>query len=297
MKKYLFTFFIAFFIVNSILFPTIALDAAKNGITIWFYQILPSLLPFTILSGILLKSKWTQTLPINGSLIPIILIILCGMVFGFPIGAKLSCDFYKQNLISKSHAQVLCVCTNNFSPMYIMGYVIPLIFGENISVTSILLLLYGVPLFIGIVLLLIVEKREKTHKKSASRFQLNMQIIDAGIISGFETLIKICGYIVLFSQLTAFLCLLTKEISIPQLCILGNLEITNGIHMLSEAKISSSIQQILALQLLSFGGISGLAQSASFLAPAQLSVKQYLIGKVLLSCSITLPAVILHITL
>ena len=28
---------------------------------------------------------------------------------------------------------------------------------------------------------------------------MDMQIIDAGIIHGFETLIKICGYIILFS--------------------------------------------------------------------------------------------------
>lgn len=345
MKKYIFTFIFVYIITNSLLFPRIALESTGEGIYTWFHQILPSLLPFTILSGIFLRSKWMDSVVFSGSpaadkkhtllqkrksLLPISIILLCGTVFGFPIGAKLSSDFYKQGYIQKSQAEILSVCTNNFSPMYVNGFVIPLLFGINAIIFPILFLLYAIPVLVGIVLLVFTNKESATdvimqdnysqqalsrttphtnvhqtitstcltaQKKSASRFQLDMQIIDAGIISGFETLIRICGYIVLFSLITSFLTLFVKNLSLPGLCLLGNLEISNGMKLLSEFQISNEIKYIIAIQFLSFGGISGLVQSASFLTSSQLSVKKYLLGKILLSCILTAFAALLPIIL
>ena len=292
MKKYLFTFIIVFFIVNSILFPSIALNATKNGLSIWFTQILPSLLPFSILSTILLNSKWISSLTTRGNIISISITMICGIIFGFPIGAKLSSDFYKQNLLSQKQAQILCVCMNNFSPMYIMGYVFPLLFGTTSSNCFFLFLLYGIPVLTACTLLFIRKEKENVQKKSASRFQLDMQIIDAGIISGFETLIKICGYIVLFSLITAYISIFVTKLELPQLFILGNLEITNGIHLLSENISQPFIKTVLAIQFLTFGGLSGLAQSASFLSSSGLSMVKYTVGKLMLSGSITIIAAV-----
>ena len=292
MKKYIFTLIFIFLIANCLLFPRIALEASGNGIVTWFYQILPSLLPFTIISSIFMRSKWLDVLSQKGNLFPVLIILFCGTMFGFPIGGKLSCDFYTQGYISKSQAEILCVCTNNFSPMYVNGFVIPLIFGINTFLFPFLFLIYGIPLMIGIILLVYNGKKEITQKKSASRFQLDMQIIDAGIISGFETLIKICGYIVLFSLLTAFCSNLLQNISIPGLLLLGNLEISNGIFMLSEYSTSQPLKYMIAIQLLSFGGICGLAQTSSFLSQARLSSKKYVLGKIALSLLLSIIAII-----
>lgn len=293
MKKYIFTLIFVFLITNCLIFPRIALEASGNGIVSWFYHVLPSLLPFTIISSIFMRSKWLDYLSQKGNLIPIITVLLCGTMFGFPIGAKLSCDFYTQGYISKSQAEILCICTNNFSPMYVNAFVIPFVFGVNIFLFPFLFLIYAIPLFLGIILLVYSGKKEMTHKKSASRFQLDMQIIDAGIISGFETLIKICGYIVLFSLLTAFCSHLLHNKSLSALLILGNLEISNGILLLSEYELSNQAKYILAIQLLSFGGICGLAQTASFLTPARLSTSKYVLGKTALSIILSIIAIII----
>ena len=156
MKKYIFTFIFAFLITNSLLFPKIALEAAEIGIYTWFHQILPSLLPFTILSGIFLKSKWLDSVTTYKQL-PILIILLCGTIFGFPIGAKLSGDFYTQGYIQKSQAEILSICTNNFSPMYVNGFVIPLLFGINTIIYPILLLLYLTPVLIAVFILLFIS--------------------------------------------------------------------------------------------------------------------------------------------
>lgn len=293
MKKIIFTCVFSILIIYSCIYPHNALEASKQGILTWFNQILPALLPFTILSGILLRSGYMENLGKNSSLISTIFTLVCGFTFGFPIGAKLSADFYSRSLLTRKQATILCITTNNFSTMYVCGYVLPTLFPDiNYTLTT-YILLYLMPLIISVVLLLCIRENatEPTHKKTASRFHLDMQIIDAGIISGFESLIKICGYIVLFSIISRIMCQFLRTNALIPMILLENLEITNGISMLStDSMLSAQSKYLIAIQLLSFGGVSGLAQTASILKPSELSVMDYVKGKLLLSLFTTVCA-------
>lgn len=292
MKKILFAIVFSLLIVYACFFPQDALEASKDGITTWFEQILPSLLPFSILSAILIRSKCLHSLKAGGNTIASVFTLLCGFIFGFPIGAKLSSDFYDSHLLTRRQASILCILANNFSCMYVFGYVIPNVINNNHYNNATYCILYAVPLVLAVLLFIIVFRLNPpvNDKKRASRFQLDMQIIDAGIISGFEALIKICGYIVLFSIFFKMCTQFIHSVSITELLIIGNLEITNGILLLSQQTLPLSVRYILAIQLLSFGGISGLAQTASIIKPAGLSVKVYLLGKLGLSLFLTLCA-------
>lgn len=286
MKKILFTCIFLILTIFSCIYPEVAFDASKQGLLTWFNQILPALLPFTILSGILIRSKYMEDLGKNSGLACILLTLTCGFIFGFPVGAKLSGDFYSRSLLSRKQATILCITANNFSSMYVCGYVLPTLFPDSDYKLSTYLLLYLLPLVIAVVLLLCTRNnsKESTHKKTASRFQLDMQIVDAGIISGFEALIKICGYIVLFSLISRILCHIWQSNTLIPMILLENLEITNGISMLSaESTLLEQSKYLIAIQLLSFGGISGLAQTASILKPSGLSVMDYVKGKLTLS--------------
>ncbi len=53
-----------------------------------------------------------------------------------------------------------------------------------------------------------------------------------------------------------------------------------------------SIKYVSAIQLLSFGGLSGIAQTGSILSDAGLSIPKYIIGKAVLSLLLTLLSVI-----
>ena len=131
MKKLLFICVVLSFIAYSFFYPELTVNAARNGIQIWFSQILPALLPFTILSSVLVKSNFLKSFRGNANLIACLLTLSCGFIFGFPVGAKLSSDFYKQNLLSKKQATILSIATNNFSPMYVCGFAMPLLFGSK----------------------------------------------------------------------------------------------------------------------------------------------------------------------
>lgn len=283
-------------------FPNMILEASKTGLMIWFQQILPALLPFTILSAILIRSNFLHSFSENGSRIALLLTIVCGFIFGFPIGAKLSADFYKCGLLTKQQATALAVITNNFSPMYVCGYVLPTLFPDTDYQLATYILIYFLPLvLISLISFKLTfgkkKKHETIHEYTASSFHLNMETIDNGIISGFETLIRICGYIVLFSIAADILCRIWNHAPFFWNWVLGNLEITNGIYLLSRNTASESLRYIATIQLLSLGGISGFVQTASIFQAAaigtdKLSIHKYIIGKAALSLLLTLLTVI-----
>jgi hypothetical protein len=106
-----------------------------------------------------------------------------------------------------------------------------------------------------------------------------MKIVDAGIINGFETLIKICGYIMLFSMLSEILKTFTTDRT--GLFLIGLTEVTNGISSLQNAGLKSGITCILALVFFSLNGLSGLFQTASILDGTDLSIFKYAKAKLL----------------
>lgn len=288
MKKILLFCLTIFLIIYSFFFPENTVNAAKNGLVLWFQQILPALLPFTVLSAVLIKSNFLTSFKGNAAFIATLLTLVCGFVFGFPIGAKLSADFYKQSLISRRDATILSVLTNNFSPMFVCGFALPLLFHSSKYYKITYFLLYLIPLILATLFwLFYFDTKPSSNKSHIENFKLNMQIMDNSIVNGFESLIKICGYIVLFSIITEML----MSIKLP-LLLLQNIEITNGIHLLSRCNLADSYKYILAIQALSLGGLSGFAQAGSILSESGLSAYKYIIGKVALSLLLTLLSVI-----
>lgn len=277
MKKFVCLCLVFLLLIFFILFPQNALSASKQGLTLWFEQILPTLLPFSVLSYVVLRSNLfagTSTRKHRKISNEEWYIILCGFLFGFPIGSKLTADLYREGRIPRKRAQYLCVFTNNLSPVFVVS-VLHEILHLQVKL-SFYLLLYGIPFLYGLVLLLRIASSEPhKQKNTASRFQITMQIVDAGIINGFETLIKVCGYIMMFSILTQMLLSVPWNHTIIPVLLSGCLEVTTGVATLGQSDITGSYKYILALFMLSFNGICGLCQTASILSQTNLSMRSY----------------------
>ena len=112
--------------------------------------------------------------------------------------------------------------------------------------------------------------------------EMKKEIIDAGIIHGFETLIKICGYIILFS----IFCEMLQTLPFPahwfSLAATGFLEVTNGVALLSTSACTRHIKSLLAVLFLSWGGLSGIFQVSSILHQTGLSLRNYVLQKIIL---------------
>ncbi len=225
-------------------------------------------------------------------------VIFCGFLFGFPIGSKLAADMCEKGILSKNRAQLLCCFTNNLSPLFISAFV----FGSQNSLPQFVipayLTVYAPAFLIGMWLLVHAKApADIPHKKAASRFQLDMQIIDTGIISGFETLIKLCGYIIFFSVGVHMLNRISFLPDMAKVWLIGFTEVTNGIAALANSAVSPAAYYVLAVLFLSFGGLSGLAQTGSMIKNAKLSLKKYIRLKLVLAGVSTLLALCFYLFL
>jgi hypothetical protein len=275
MKKIFFAIFCICFLVYFLWNPSAAIAASARGLTLWFTQLLPTLLPFSVLSYVVLASGLLSCgkrgISREGY------VLLCGFLFGFPIGSKLASDLYRKGELSRKNATILCCFANNLSPAYVTA-ALGQILGLPVS-GRLYFLLYGIPLFLCLLSLHLCGEAVPRHKKTASGFHLDMQIVDAGIINGFETLIKICGYIMLFSLLSEMLKTVVSDRA--GLLLIGCTEVTNGIAALAQANPGDTITCMYALFFLSLNGVSGFFQTASLLSGTDLSLRRYALGKLL----------------
>lgn len=301
MKKKFILFIILIFCFYILLYPAKAVNASAKGLVLWYDKVLPALLPFSILSNILITSNLLTSVTGFFSaalkhLLPVsengCFVLFSGFFFGFPMGSKNCAELLRQKKITPSEAEILFIFTNNISPVFINSYILyqqlkmPHLFAFS------LLILYLPPVILADILLHKKASSDNT-KKTASRFKskMNFQIIDAGIMNGFETLVRIGGYIMLFSILSSLLQQLPLPASVKILAV-GFLEITNGISYLADTALPQHIKFILAMMFTSFGGICGLAQTNSMVHDTGLSMKKYVCCKLLLTVISTLAAII-----
>ena len=185
LKKLLFIAFILLFCIYYILFPAQVSTCAKAGIMLWFNQIFPLLFIFTILSNLIISTNVLQNIPQKHIML---FTYIIGIIFGFPIGAKLTADFCSKGYIDKNHREILSALANHFSLPFIITYAL----SEQLGICShysIYLVSLYLPSAIGMIAMLSINKNKSlTQKIPAQGFKLNMQIVDAGIMKGFETL-------------------------------------------------------------------------------------------------------------
>lgn len=130
-KNTIFTGGICFLLVFLLLHPAESLSCARAGMTLWLNTLIPTLLPFIILTGML-----THTGHIRKLLLPFEsffhifpgvsiwggYVFVLGMLCGYPLGAKLASDLYGLHKISKKEALYLTTFCNNPSPAFIITY-------------------------------------------------------------------------------------------------------------------------------------------------------------------------------
>lgn len=125
------------------------------------------------------------------------------------------------------------------------------------------------------------------------------EILGTSIQSAVSTILMIGGFVVLFSVIISILnvsgitdlvCILLEPVchflGIPSKIVAsvftGFFEITNGINMVSLIKLKNiSLNIIVTAFLLGFGGLSVLFQVFSVVSKSDLSIKPYVVGKIL----------------
>lgn len=240
-----------------------------------------------------------------------------GIISGYPMGAKIISNFKEQNICSKEDCERLLAFTNNSGPLFIIGTVGIGLFSD----TKIGILLFVTHILACITVgFLFRWWRANTAKRNSPLLSEDFretkgiylplsskgislsnlgEILSSSIMSAINTVFLIGGFIVLFSVIISmlkssnFLNILSNFISpvlqlfgIPNSYVEGILtgliELTNGlcnIASIPNKYISTNI--IICAFLLGFGGLSIILQILSITSKSKISIKPYIIGKLL----------------
>lgn len=278
---------------------------ASLGLELWFQKMIPSLLPFMILSGVMVRLNLTERLAMAAY--PLVkpayrvrrnvcYCMLLGFLCGFPMGAKVTAELRERERLTAREAEFLLAFCNNIGPVYFLSFVLPLLCRK--LVFPYLFGMYGIPLVYGLILrytafrdLDLLMKSEVSISRSSGLRELRsceqpgqkrktgfglqlLEEIDQAIHSSLQSILMLGGYMILFNLMNLIPHALLGH-SLPILAPL--LEITGGLGMLGNTL------PLYSLLVLSFGGLSCIAQTYSCIRHTDLSLTSYIGHKILLT--------------
>ena len=267
-------------------YPDISFEAAAQGLQVWFEIVFPALLPFFIAGqvlmglgvvhflGVLLEPFMRPVFNIPGAGA---FVMAMGLASGYPIGAVLTAELRRKEMITRVEAERLMSFTNTADPLFMFGAVAVGMFGiVQVGVTislahyistimvGLLLRFYGrrmdYPLptgdkvqrkghILSRALKSLYEAREKDGRAfgqlmgDAIRESVNTLLLVGGFIILFSVVIKVATLIGLTTGLSIFFARLLTPLgfqpTLADACISGLFEITIGSHLAGSAVSAS----------------------------------------------------------
>lgn len=287
MKKIMGVFFFVFMTFCMLTNSSLSLAYAALGLRLWYEKMVPVLFPFMVLSGTLIRMGLVESLirpirPFFGKLFrisdPAVYTILMGFLCGFPMGARTTAEFRNRQELSVAEGQFLLAFCNNFGPVYFLGFVLPSL--HRTLTLPYLMGMYGIPVIYGLFLRYTVYRTRlqdtsmvsQPVTKSSVRVSLPDALDDAVNAAGLSIL-QLGGYMIFFNLLNLLpgLILRQSHLFAPLLEITGGLQLLEGRYPLY------------TLLLLPFGGLSCIVQTAGCIRNTGLSLKKYIIHKLVLT--------------
>lgn len=282
-------------LLGMLVFPKLSVSFALSSLNLWFTKMIPTLFPFMVLSGILIRMNLVRPLcaplrPVSRMLFGVeengVFCILIGFLCGFPMGAKVISDLYKRNELSLKEAEYLLSFCNNIGPIYFCGYVLITLQIEN--KLPFLFGMYGIPLLYGILRCHLNGKPSYAASgvpalKKQEEASLFMDALDSSILAGIENITKLGGYMIFFNLFNMFPRILMQKGVFSGFSYEGRIRLTYFFSCLFE--ISNGVNLVgnkspfLVLTMLSFGGICCMAQTYSLIKDTPLSVVKYGLNK------------------
>ena len=296
MKQRIITLFCICLLLFLLVHPEEALLSAKDGMSLWLNVMIPTLLPFLILTGILLKTGnipqlleplapfWKHFFGISpaGAYV-----LILGFLCGYPMGAKLAHNLYINHQISQREGEYLLTFSCNASPAFIFSYLSQNILEGKIPPHSLLLILLSADFVCMLFFRFLVyhgntvsSVKPEYRKKETYQQDSTGVILDVSIMSGFETITRLGGYILIFSLLFTGFYHYWPFCSQNKILLTSPIELTTGLHQIAQSAFSWKIKYITSMTLTAFGGFCVMFQTKSVLEE-KLSILPYIFAKCL----------------
>ncbi len=253
LKKAVFLCFCLLVAAVFLLLPQVVAEAVSSAVALCGRSLIPSLFPFFVLSNFIIKAGLVPTSP-----------MILGAVGGYPLGASIICDMYREGLISKQAAEGALPYCSLCGAGFIFGAV-----GGAFGSIKIALIVWAAHILSALVIRIFSPK---TVVKPAPSLPFSASFTD-GVQRGLFSCLNICAFVIFFSVLLA---VLGYFLPISNFLI-GVIEMSRGVFSLPR----DTFGVVCAAFFTSFGGLCVQAQVASLCFDAGLSPKRHFIGKLL----------------
>ncbi|MBQ9984433.1 MAG: hypothetical protein IJP29_07570 [Lachnospiraceae bacterium] len=265
-----------------LIFNDAVIAGAQNGLLLWYQTLIPSLLPFILVTNALSEMNTYQQIASRFSMKNIgrfyeLLAVVMGNLCGYPIGAKIINDFTMSQCLSPKRANELLAMASQASPMFLIGYVFRHFLEEKLPLVIFLTAIY-LPVCVYYFLFRTFSKNQSSGL--VKHYMKKIPFRDT-FMHSVEIMVTIGVYVILFSILLSILLPLCSNhfVKLP----LFFLEITTGIKLISDTSYNESVQIALLCALSSFGGLCSAYQIKGVLQYKNAEIKRYLIDKCILS--------------
>ena len=251
---------------------------ALEGVELCLGSVIPSLLPFFVLTALFQERAIPQRL--GRALTPVFRrlfrlsgaggsVLLLGLVSGYPVGAAAACALYLSGNCGKEEAQRLLIAANNCGPAFLLGILGGRVFGSTGPAFCLLAIQLAVTLWLALLLGTLPGPQPAEEKGDSAAAPLSAAFSSAVLRAGSGVL-TVCAYVILFSVPVRFL---------PELPLLrGFVELTGGLAAMAGFSLGNAAA---AAFLLGWGGLSVHAQVLRYAREAGLSAAPYLAGRLL----------------
>ena len=287
--------------------PQVSLKGAQEGLLTWFNIVIPSLLPFFIVSEILINIGFVNL--IGRFLEPLMRPIFnlpgiaafpftMSIVSGYPMGSKIVSSLRKNNLVTKTEAERMVVLSSTSGPLFMLGAVTVGMLNNPSLAPLILYPHYLAVITIGFLFRFykFKDNKKSSHKEhiKTKDFSIN-KIPPIGIIlsnsvkNSMNSILLIGGFIIFYSVIIELLFasklinlihrIIPINLQILKGILAGILELTTGCEKISISNINLIKKISIINFLIGWGGISIHSQALAFLSNTDINSKLYIIGK------------------
>ena len=281
--------------------PATAAQAVRQGLSTCAGVIIPSLLPFFFASNLIsalglpallaAKSAWLmqRVLGLPGQACAPLLLGLCG---GYPIGAASLAEAVRRGELSADEASHLLPGVNNTGPAFIIGTAGSAVFADGKTGV----LLYVSHIVAAIAATILISGKNKAFLIKNEPFLTDFEfaeILPDCVKKSVVSVINICGFVVFFSIITAFLehfgiftflagelsAGLGLELHFCQSLLRGLLELGSGIASMSGLSPTPT-NLALASFILGFGSLSVHCQTLAVVSGTNIKCARHFAGRI-----------------
>ena len=268
-------------LASLVLCPDAAAKSAQAGLRLCAEMLIPSLLPFFIVSGLLRLLGLPGVLgrvvePVTARLFSLsgagASALLLGLTGGYPLGAAAIASLTRDGHMTREEAERVLGFCNNSGPAFLIGAAGTGVFHDR----KLGVLLYLTHVLAAVILGVLMTPR-RAKRVSRERAQIKAlsigEALPQAVREAIDAMLTVCGFAVTFSVVTGLL---------DSIGVLGAglLEVGSGIGAMQGLPATRQNAALVAF-LIGFGGVSVHCQTAAVMAGTGVKRRKHFWGRVL----------------